>query len=208
MLFRSLAAKAGLAPPTGKMIRWVVKSYDGRVVNRWGYETALADTSKKARVKATILSCPQITKWYTDYVHDHRCKMFSVSSMESFLNEAEELLFETANGQYFSQFSCASHTTVAGSLRHRLMKIDLTGTQYDNIVPVKDDGDDWNIRLGRTVTANDDMVMSNDLHRGNIGLWKGNAVVIDFGYHLAVPEYRHGDMMPTIPDDWYAKEAA
>jgi len=31
--------------------------------------------------------------------------------------------------------------------------------------------------------------------------------VIDFGYHIAVPEYRDYDCMETI-DNWYGKVAA
>jgi len=208
---QTLAAKAGLAPPTGKMIRWIVKSYNGRTVNRWGYETAIADCSPNARRKATILSCPQVMRWYTDYVRTSGYKMFSARSMESFLDHAEDEGYENANGRFFSQFSCASATSVDGSLRKRLMDIDLTGTQYDNLAAIYDDGGAWadnaRLRLGQTVTEDDGMLMSNDLHRGNIALWKGNPVVIDFGYHIAVPEYRDYDCMETI-DNWYGKVAA
>jgi hypothetical protein len=208
---QTLAAERGLAPPTGKMIRWIVKSYNGRTVNRWGYETAIADCSPNARRKATILSCPQVMRWYTDYVRTNRCKMFSASSMEAFLDHAESEGYENANGRLFSQFSCANATSVHGSLRKQLMDIDLTGTQYDNLAEIYDDGESWQdnarLRLGQTVTVGDYMVMSNDLHRGNIALWKGNPVVIDFGYHIAIPEYRDYDCMETI-DNWYGKDAA
>jgi len=203
---QTLAAKAGIAPPTGKMIRWIVKSTNGRTVNRWGYETGIADCSPIARIKATILSCPQVTRWYTDYVHSNNLKMFSANSMEMFLDHAEGEAYENANGRYFDSFSCASNTTVDGSLRVRLMQIDLTGTQYDNLASVMDDGCVWadniKLRLGQKVTANDDMMMANDLHRGNIALWKGNPVVIDFGYHIAVPEYRDYDRLEIITNHW------
>jgi predicted unusual protein kinase regulating ubiquinone biosynthesis (AarF/ABC1/UbiB family) len=46
------------------------------------------------------------------------------------------------------------------------------------------------------------MMMANDLHRGNIALWKGNLVVIDFGYHIAVPEYRDYDRLEIITNHW------
>ena len=208
---QTLAANAGLAPPTGKMIRWIVKSYNGRTVNRWGYETALADCSIPARLKATILSCPQVTRWYADYVRKNGYKMYSKSSMDAFLEHAETECYENANGRFFSQFSCASITSVEGSLRQRLMGVSIIGTQYDNLTAINDDGGMWEdnprLRLGHTVTQDDDMYMSNDLHRGNIGLWKGNPVVIDFGYHIAVPEYRDYECVLTM-DNWYAKEAA
>jgi len=199
---QTLAAKAGLAPPTGKMIRWIVKSHNGRTVNRWGYETAIADCSPNARRKASILSCPQITSWYTHYVAKYREKMFSPSSMEAFLENTEMEAHRNANKRTFDQFSCASTTSIKGSLRKRLMEIDLTGTQYDNIVACMDDGESWHdnarLRLGEKVTAEDDMMMSNDLHRGNIGLWKGKCVAIDFGYHIAVPEYCDWDCVKTL----------
>jgi hypothetical protein len=86
------------------------------------------------------------------------------------------------------------------------MQIDLTGTQYDNLASVIDDGCVWadniKLRLGQKVDVNDDMMMANDLHRGNIALWKGNPVVIDFGYHIAVPEYRDYDRLEIITNHW------
>jgi len=205
---QTLAAKAGLAPPTGKMIRWIVKRItDGRTVNRWGYETAIADCSDDARNKATILSCPQITSWYGAYVRRFGYTMYSSHSMLRFLDDTDTEERINANEITFSQFSCASATTVKGSLRKQLMKIDLTGTQYDNVVACVDGWnesvDEWQgnnprLRLGEKVTAEDDMMMSNDLHRGNIGLWKGKCVAIDFGYHIAVSEYRDHDCVKTI----------
>lgn len=204
---QTLAAKAGLAPPTGKMIRWIVKSRNGGTVNRWGYETAIADCSNDARNKASILSCPQITSWYTHYVGKYQHEMFSPSSMEQFLENTEMEAHRNANKHTFDQFSCASTTSIKGSLRKRLMEIDLTGTQYDNLVACVDDmgesTDEWQgnnsrLRLGEKVTAEDEMMMANDLHRGNIAIWKGKCVAIDFGYHIAVPEYRHHSCVKTI----------
>lgn len=201
---QSLAAHEGLAPPVGKMIRWVIQdSHRGRMVNRWGYETALADTTPAARVKATILGCPRLTNDYAAYVRVHGLKQGSAASMESFLNFMEQDS-DGVDGRYFSQFSAISNTNVAGSLRMRLMNISLIGTQYDNITAIYDDGKQWKdnprLRLGQTVTADDDYMMSNDMHRGNLGLWNGEPVVIDFGYHIAVPEYRDYDNVVTDYD--------
>lgn len=191
---QSLAAKEGLAPPVGKMIRWIVKNYHGRTVNRWGYETALADTSSAARIEATIYGCPRLTREYHQYIFEME-KEDCALSMDQFLEFKEEEC--PGDGRYFSSFSAISNSCVAGSLRMRLMEIDLIGTQYDNIVSIRDDGMAWEdnprLRLGIVVLEKDDMRMASDLHRGNLGLWKGTPVVIDFGYHIAVPEYRDFD---------------
>jgi len=201
---QSLAAHEGLAPPVGKMIRWVIQdTHRGRKVNRWGYETALAETSAAARIQATILGCPRLINDYAAYVRVHELKYGSIASMQSFLDFKEQDS-DGADGRYFSQFSAISTTNVAGSLRMRLMSISLVGTQYDNITAIYDDGEKWSdnprLRLGQTVTAKDEYYMSNDMHRGNLGLWKGEPVVIDFGYHIAVPEYRDYDNIVTDYD--------
>jgi hypothetical protein len=206
---QTLAAKEGLAPPTGRMIRWIVKNIRNRVVNRWGYETCLADVSDYGRNKATILSCPQLTRWYTDYVDENNLQLFSLSSMNSFLEKAEEEEYETANGMIFSRFSFAGETSVEGSLRCRLMNINLVGTQYDNLATIHDISESWSesnvkLRLGGVVTEDDDIYMSNDMHCGNIGLWMDNPVVIDFGYHIASPEYRNYSAIETVAN-WYGK---
>ena len=199
---QSLAADEGLAPPVGRMIRWIIQDTQrGRSVNRWGYETALADTTVSARIKATILGCPRLCNDYISYAksNDHK-ETWSVRSMESFLKFMESGT-DPVDGRYFSQFSAISTTCVHGSLRKRLMDISLIGTQYDNITSITDDGAEWKdnpkLRLGQTVTAKDDYMMSNDLHRGNLGLWEGDPVVIDFGYHICVPEYRDFDNVET-----------
>lgn len=199
---QNLAAKEGLAPPVGKMVRWIVKNYKGRIVNRWGYETALADTSSAARIEATILGCPRLTREYREYLFEMEREDCALS-MDLFLEYKEG---ETsADGRYFSSFSAMSQSNVAGSIRMRLMEIDLVGTQYDNITQIEDNGDVWSnnlrLRLGVTVTKDDEMCMTNDLHRGNLGLWKGKPVVIDFGYHIAVPEYRDFGNLATNYDE-------
>ena len=196
---QSLAAREGLAPPVGKMIRWIIeKNINGHMVNRWGYETALADTSSSARLEATVLGCPRLVREYHEYLSVMEREDCALS-MDTFLEWKEEAC--PADGRYFSSFSAMSNSCVAGSLRMRLMNIDLVGTQYDNIVNIEDNGSVWKdnprLRLGQTVTEDDDMCMCNDLHRGNLGLWKGKPVVIDFGYHIAVPEYRDFDNIVT-----------
>ena len=199
---QSLAAKEGLAPPVGKMIRWIVKNYHGRTVNRWGYETALADTSSAARIEATIYGCPRLTREYHQYIFEME-KEDCALSMDHFLEFKEEEC--PGDGRYFSSFSARSGSNVAGSIRMRLIEIDLIGTQYDNIAAIRDDGMAWEdnprLRLGVTVTEDDDMRMASDLHRGNLGLWMGSPVVIDFGYHIAVPEYRDFDNLETDYDE-------
>lgn len=195
----ALAAEEGLAPPVGLMVRWVVKNRHGRIVNRWGYETAIADTSSTARCKATILGCPRIYREYREYVSVFDCTMFSPISMDKFFVFKEEEL--TADCESFSKYGAMTQTCVDGSLRMRLGEIDLTGTQYDNLAPIVDDGVKWEsnprLRLGQTFHADEYIRMLNDFHSGNLGMWNGKPVVIDFGYHICAPEYYDYDHFET-----------
>jgi hypothetical protein len=196
---QALAAQEGLAPPVGKMVRWVIKGNKiRRTVNRWGYETAIADCSTPARIQATVLGCPRLEHEYREYLSVYDRKD-SVLEMEHFLEYKEGEC--SGDGTYFSSFSAQSVSNAAGSLRMRLMNISLIGTQYDNIASIIDDGGSWDennrLRLGQTVVEKDDYLMCTDLHRGNLGLWKGDPVVIDFGYHIAIPEYRDYDNLVT-----------
>lgn len=212
---QSLAAEQGLAPPVGKMVRWIIKANGNHnTVNRWGYETCLAVTTPTAHIEATIRGCPRLEYEYSNFVRDKSLMMWNPMSMETFLRhkecENEEQGFSHSDPKYFSAFSAISLTTHSGSLRMRLMEICLVGTQYDNISKIQDDGELWRdnprLRLGVKVVENDDYCMSNDMHRGNLGLWKGNPVVIDFGYHIAIPEYRDFDRIETA--NWVAGAAA
>lgn len=193
---QELASREGLAPPVGAMVRWIVKTHKGRTVNRWGYETCLADVSEHARKCAQIRGCPIMAKAYTEYYMaysdgNNRCRPYSKHAVESFFNYIGD--YDQYDGE-IDAYASMSTSVGEGSLRTRLMDISLVGTQYDNLASIYESGSSWNANgrlfLGSLVTEDDDMYMSNDLHRGNLGLWMGSPVVVDFGYHIASPEYR------------------
>lgn len=194
---QALAAKEKLAPPVGMMVRWIIKGNKHRkTFNRWGYETCLAVTTPAARIEATIRGCPQLTHEYKEFSREcgqkrSKAETWDPVTMEKFL----EFKDSQPNDETFaSSFSALSYTTHRGSVRMRLMKISLVGTQYDNIAAIEDGSATWKedkrLRLGSCVIAADDYCMSADLHRGNLGMWKKHPVVVDFGYHIAVPQYR------------------
>ena len=194
---QSLAAREGLSPPVGMMVRWITKNHKGRTVNRWGYETCIADVSCYARMNAQIRGCPTMSKVYADWFNfrnggNPRVRFFSKKNVTAFFEYISN--YDEYDGE-IDAYSSMSSSVGEGSLRSRLMDISLVGTQYDNLAEVFDLGEMWNdrLRLGQTVIEDDDMYMSNDLHRGNLGLWKGMPVVIDFGYHIACPQYRDYD---------------
>jgi len=194
---QSLAAREGLAPPVGLMVRWITKNHKGRTVNRWGYETCIADVSGYAQMYAQIRGCPKMIKAYNDLLKWHTNNSRYVrpkakKHVTAFFNYLSD--YESYDGEN-DAYSSMSSSVGQGSIRTRLMDISIVGTQYDNLAEVFDMGEEWNerLRLGQTVTEDDDMYMSNDLHRGNLGLWMGNPVVIDFGYHIACPQYRDHD---------------
>jgi hypothetical protein len=193
---QNLAAREGLAPPVGVMVRWIVKNHKGRTVNRWGYETCLADVSDHARKCAQIRGCPIVGKAYAEYYMaytdgNRRCRPFSKHTVEDFFEFLSD--YDQYDGP-IDAYSSMSTSVGEGSLRTRLMEISLVGTQYDNLASIYDMGESWSasgrLFLGSVVCEDDDMYMSNDLHRGNLGLWMGNPVVVDFGYHIASPQYR------------------
>lgn len=76
-------------------------------------------------------------------------------------------------------------------LSKKLKKLSLTGTQYDNLWDLHDDGTysfdrDPRLELGSTWNKRDGATMGNDLHDGNVGVWRGHAVCIDFGFHCVL----------------------
>lgn len=91
----------------------------------------------------------------------------------------------------------------SSNLRKALEGINLTGTQYDNIWDLHDNGDytfqrDPRLSLGSKWRKSDSATMGNDLHNGNIGVWRGRAVCIDFGFHCVLSKLNELDN-DTVP---------
>lgn len=182
---QSLAAKDGLAPPVGHMAQFVYRTRNGRFRNRWGYTTCVARTDEASKHKALILSSPAITKLFNDFCDSRGLRVafgsnLNRESAKAFIDFLECGYFEGDHN--FSPFILANDVVTDGSLIDRLSQIDLSCTQYDNLMD-----EDWGndrLTLGSVYLAKDEVSMCNDLHMGNIGLWQGKTVCIDFGYHI------------------------
>lgn len=86
----------------------------------------------------------------------------------------------------------------SSTLLKTLKGISLTGTQYDNLWEIHDDGTysfqrDTRLELGSEWVRRDGARMGNDLHNGNIGVWRGRAVCIDFGFHCVLSKLNELD---------------
>lgn len=182
---QSLAAKDGLAPPVGHMAQFIYRMRNGRFRNRWGYTTCVARTDEASRNKAMVLSSPAITKLFNDFCDSFNLRVafgnnISNSSVFAFIEHLEHGYNEGDHN--FSPFSILNDVITDGSLLDLLSQIDISCTQYDNLME-----ESWGhdrLTLGSVYLPKDEVSMCNDLHMGNIGLWQGRPVCIDFGYHI------------------------
>lgn len=196
---QKMAAKIGLAPPVGRMVRWIIGGKRTKKVNRWGYETALADCSKNAAHRAYILSSATIRKAYTRFWNDRPDLGSSLDEqgrMDHFFDIWKQEYCSCIPEEFYgiSEFDPEDpfyYLRDEKNLRTRLAAIDLTGVQYDDISEFDGGSVPWSSRhrLGTTYEVSDRARMGNDLHSGNVALWKGKAVCIDFGYHCCSSYY-------------------
>jgi hypothetical protein len=202
---QKIAAEHGYAPPVGKMVLWVITKNGSRSRNRWGYETCIADVSYHARMKAMILGSPKIRENYNSFCEE--------DSLSPILDEVSICLFWDEVDEKWDIYEYGSGCALDDvrdreSLKYKIMDLDITDTQYDDVSDAYDnEKTEWNqnLRLGvkwKDIPCSEDDApyMFNDLHCGNIGLWKDNPVVIDFGYHIACPMYRNFENMVTLND--------
>ena len=189
---QSIAADAGLAPPVGNMVQWVVTLKNGRNRNMWGYQTCIADCSDLAKMKAQVLGCPPVHDFYHDFcVRNGLTVSISANKLDMFYADFDNgYMNGDHNVDTWNVFDTTDHPL---NLKNRLKELNIVGTQYDDISENFDVSGEWSprLRLGESWNEKDDPYMSNDLHRNNLGLWKGVPVVIDFGFHIACPSYRH-----------------
>lgn len=200
---QKIAADEGLAPPVGKMVLWIVRprTNKARTRNRWGYESCNADCSVHARLCAEILGSPVIQGMYLNYIRFYGLRSMSKSSVKKFWKSIDADVNEESN--WMDSFNAIDAVRDPMSLKYRIMELDIGNTQYDDLSETDTSEDAWKnprLRLGETWNEDDNPYMMNDLHRGNLGLWNGNPVCIDFGYHIACPTYRNYDNMVTLND--------
>lgn len=194
---QSIAANHGLAPPVGSIVRWIVRTANGRRVNRWGYETCLAACDSHSQKIAALLGSPMVYERFKQFCteREYRIDPWNRRSMNAFLQHLD-YNFNEGIGESDS-FNMIEKDYSPESLKNRLSDLDIAGTQYDDLSEAYGDPDEWRrntrLRLGAVYYTKDGAYMSGDLHRGNVGLWKCRPVVVDFGYHLACPAFKHDE---------------
>ena len=206
---QKIAADAGLAPPVGMMIRWIIRrggQFKDRKINRWGYETAIADCSPLARRTAQILSSPSIVSSFHAFLMENGISVsnspFTSKNVNKFFAEWEYMwdgfcendpIPSNAIGTLVlcDPFSPFDYLRGERNIRTKLRELDINGTQYDDISEYDGGTAKWGdyLRLGMCYNEDHNAHMGNDLHAGNMGLWKNTPVVIDFGYHIAAPYF-------------------
>lgn len=191
---QSLAAKEGLAPPVGSMVRWIVRVL-GRKINRWGYETCRASCTPRSQRIAALLACPNMYEYFREFCggRGYSINAWNARSLNAFMQHID---YRYSEGETQTDgFNMVEHDASEDSLKNRLSRIDITGTQYDDLSEAYGDIDKWRendrLRLGAVYYSKDGAYMSGDLHRGNVGLWRAKPVVVDFGYHIACPAFKY-----------------
>lgn len=191
---QTLAAKEYLAPPTGHMVQFVMRNKN-RTKNRWGYTTCVARIDEHSVRKAIVLASGLITNLYHRYClfYNLAPKMDeqSLADFSYYMNDS----FDEGEQNLGGFGDLANRMIDCGSLLDMLSDIDISATQYDGDYDYETD----RMKLGNARGVSEH-AMCHDLHSGNIGLWRGNPVCIDFGHHIvSTIEDRH-DIIFSMDD--------
>ena len=182
---QKIAAKAHLAPPVRRMVCF-------RVGNRnyWGYQTCIALVGAKVWSFCVVRGFVAAQRSYSDWSKRVNGRVLKVtpelairwSNSDEGRGYYQDLKVFGECWDYFEK------STIGGALSDLSDKI--VGTQFDNL---NDFGFNNSRRgckgsarlmLGSKWCKKDRPHFGADLHRNNVGVWKGNPVVIDFGYHI------------------------
>lgn len=177
---QKVAAEHNLAPPVhGLCCVKVFSKAENKVVTFWGYLSCRAEVD-------CIDQNPESLREFEYYLEECQERWDRFDEIEEMLDNTEwvgsytqrrildELKQELGDHpddlDYFSW--CYDNDREAldiGDLKDNLLSIDTVGLQHD-FFP-----------LGSKYP--DGSYMGGDLHENNLGMWKGNVVCIDFGYH-------------------------
>ena len=214
-----LAAKVKAAPPVGCMVQWKIGRWSRwgyktciadmssrLMVNllchtkamanyiAWARWAGVAERSVEDNFEAFKKDTDPMSIWQRDKYGDilKNAKGEWVRRTSDDL-DADKRFIKNKWGHYEPRWGIDDYDAEArGSiLSKKLRNIDLTGTQYDNLMDLHDDGTysfkpDPRLALGSKWRKRDGATMGNDLHSGNVGVWKGRAVCIDFGFHCVL----------------------
>jgi len=213
-----LAARKRLAPPVGSIIQWKIGrwsrwGYETCIADTSGNASTVALIKANKRVKAIYNAwanwaavdpkdyAGNISRFQKDtdpdliYVRDELGNC-AIKDYNPVLRDGRDLLtdgrvrFDPRNNRYVIKWDISWYSLDDrhSTLLHRLKDVDLTGTQYDNLWDLHDDGcnsfaPDPRLFLGSKWDSTDEASLGGDLHGGNIALWRGRPVCIDFGFH-------------------------
>jgi hypothetical protein len=182
---QKLAAEHGYAPPVHGMccVKWFNKQ-NNVLTTWWGYLSCVAETA----VTTEIPYDPDTYSDYQEYVDLWDSRRTTLGKVEDLLNDIDvpprtvraligdvENAFDGLCPDYGYEEWCEEESRTTDmyegqfTLWEGLNNLSIQGLQND----YSDIGTNFE----------DDAVMGDDLHMNNVGLWKGNLVAIDFGYH-------------------------
>lgn len=156
-----------------------------------GLTRAGYDAIDKAYDKA-YKACPGLYLFDTP---DERKKAKFDEIMNNELANNPIVMRHHRNGNWMPRFNAGDNymddDSKDCSLARGLRSISVAGMQYDNLWDLHDDGNysfacDRRLELGSVFCTSDECTLGNDLHSGNIGLWRNKPVCIDFGFHCVV----------------------
>lgn len=215
---QKLAARKRCAPPVGKMVQWKVGNWSRwgyqtciavcnnkhemtvymvknnkeakKIFADWLKNCAEAQHKKNPYSPASIASFRRDGSWQIiESVYARRdVGIINKKQAEEELKKDPRVGVATG-GSWFRPKYSIGHIDIKGDALYRgLRSIDLTGTQYDNLWDIHDDGrftfeTDARLRLGGVWRKSDRATCGGDLHNGNIGFWKNRPVCVDFGFH-------------------------
>ena len=174
-----IAARGRVAPPVGSMVMFRIG-----LRNWWGYQTCIADTK-----------CPALTfilSWVSARNSYDMWSKFAVGNTTLNAENAKRWWNSYAGRDFRKTYHDTMDYFENSKLGDRLAILSkyIPGTQYDNLRSFVYPSDanpgmrkSKRLLLGGVWTKEDRPLFCSDLHGGNVGVWKGRAVCIDFGYH-------------------------
>ena len=182
---QALAYDSGVAPPVHRMIKVMGKDKENKPKVFWGYTTSVADSIGEYG------SADGYQDEFDDWYHE---KTQAWSAFEDLRNaydnltshcsdvtdrsegvEAELEEMYPAHIESVEEYCEWRGIDLCGDLQSSLENLDIAGTQV------------YHEPLGIVYTSG---CLGSDLHSGNIGIYQGNVVCIDFGYHsISYGEY-------------------
>jgi hypothetical protein len=177
---QKLAAEHDLAPPVhGLCCVKVWNKTDNKVFTLWGYLSCRAELG-------VIGENPDALAEFEFYLDECREKWDRFDEISEMLDDTEwlslstqrEVLANISNDlgthpddlSFFDWCHDNDYNPLdIGDLKDELLSLDASGLQHDFFT------------IGSKYP--DGSYMGGDLHEGNVGMWQGNPVCIDFGYH-------------------------